>query len=154
MIPQDDAVGKKPSFWAWVRTALAGIGICGLIGPLLPVLVWMPVEVFHDRHTILDALKALVVSFYMWPFAVILMGPAGALFGALGALWIRYRSQNVNPKRLWIETALLDSYSASRFRYRCIYWHFQKVRIGILSQCSSRWELVLELLARCLCCLR
>lgn len=106
MSDTESDVQKKNGPWAWVRTALVGIGICGLIGPLLPVLVWMPVEIFRDRHSILDALKALVLSFYMWPFAVIFMGPPGALFGAFGALWIRFRSRKLNPKQLWMEAAL------------------------------------------------
>ena len=86
--------------------ALVGVAICGLIGPLLPLLVWMPVDALHDHLSVLDALKGLGLTFYVWPFAVLMMGPAGALLGVVGALWIRFRSRKLNPKRLWIEAAL------------------------------------------------
>jgi len=96
----------KNKRWAALRAALVGAGICGLIGPCLPLLVEIPLDAFREKSSLLYALGALKVLPFVWPVAVILMGPPGALFGALGALWIRTRSRKLKPRRLWIETAL------------------------------------------------
>ena len=95
---------RKPR--ASLRAALAGIGICGFIGPLLPLLVLIPMEAFRDRHSLFYALAALKILPFAWPVAVISMGPAGAILGAMGALWICFRSRTIPSKRLFVETSL------------------------------------------------
>ena len=92
--------------WGWLRAALVGIGICGLIGPVLPLLVTLPAEAFNQKSSILNALSALRFIPYVSLFAVVAVGPAGALLGALGALWIRHRSRKLDFRHLLLETAL------------------------------------------------
>jgi hypothetical protein len=92
--------------WASLHTVLVGIGICGLIGPALPLFVMIPMDAFQDR-SVHDLLNTIVVFPYVWLYAVLIMGPAGAVLGALGALWIRFRSRNLNPKLLLLESIIV-----------------------------------------------
>jgi hypothetical protein len=96
----------RPERLASLFTAMIGMGICGLIGPLLPLLVTIPVNAFRERLSVRDAMSALAVLPYVWPVAVIFMGPAGAILGAFGAMWIRLRSRTQNSRRLLLETGL------------------------------------------------
>jgi len=91
---------------AWLRAVLVGIGICGLVGPMLPLLVTFPIAIFNERPLGRSTLSSLGIFPIAWLAAVFVVGPAGAVLGALGALWIRFRSRNIGFKQLLFETAL------------------------------------------------
>lgn len=105
MVTKSDDPDKR-SPWAWIRAALVGIGICGLVGPMLPLLVLMPIGVFNERSLGHGALSALEMLPIAWLGAIVAVGPAGALLGTLGALWIRFRSRTLTFKWLSFETVL------------------------------------------------
>jgi hypothetical protein len=91
----------------WLRALFLGAIICGLIGPGLPLIVFIPFTAIRQAsaHDALITLTALPIA---WIFAIIPMGPAGCVFGALGACWIRFRASSSHaPKRLLLESALL-----------------------------------------------
>jgi len=93
----------------WLRALFLGAIICGLIGPGLPLIVFIPFTAIRQASA-RDALTSLATLPIAWIFAIIPMGPAGCVFGALGACWIRFRSSSLHaPKRLLIESALLGT---------------------------------------------
>jgi hypothetical protein len=93
----------------WLRALFLGAIICGLIGPGLPLIVFIPFTAIRQASA-RDALTLLATLPIAWIFAIIPMGPAGCVFGALGACWIRFRSSSLHaPKRLLIESALLGT---------------------------------------------
>jgi hypothetical protein len=93
----------------WLRALFLGAIICGLIGPGLPLIVFIPFTAIRQASA-RDALTTLAALPIAWIFAIIPMGPAGCLFGALGASWIRFRSSSLHAlKRLLLESALLGA---------------------------------------------
>ena len=93
----------------WLRTVFVGVIICGLIGPGLPLIVFIPSTAIRQASArdVLTMMAALPIA---WIFAIIPMGPASCVFGALGASWIRFRSSSLHaPKRLLLESALLGA---------------------------------------------
>jgi hypothetical protein len=95
------SVGRRSP--AWLRVAFTGIIICGIIGPALPLLVIIPASAFKDT-SFFEGLRALEAFPVAWLFALIPMGPPGAVLGALAALWIRFRSRAIGSRRLIFET--------------------------------------------------
>ena len=93
----------------WLRALFLGAIICGLIGPGLPLVVFIPFTAIRQA-SVRDALTTLAALPVAWIFAIIPMGPAGCVFGALGASWIRFRSSSLHAsKRLLLESALLGA---------------------------------------------
>ncbi len=93
----------------WLRALFLGAIICGLIGPGLPLIVFIPFTAIRQASA-RDALTTLAALPIAWIFAIIPMGPAGCLFGALGASWIRFRSSSLHAlRRLLLESALLGA---------------------------------------------
>ena len=94
----------------WLRALFLGAIICGLIGPGLPLIVFIPFSAIRQASA-RDALTTLAALPIAWIFAIIPMGPAGCVFGALGASWIRFRSSSLHTssKRLLLESALLGT---------------------------------------------
>jgi len=93
----------------WLRALFLGAIVCGLIGPGLPLIVFIPFTAIRQAST-RDALTTLAALPVAWIFAIIPMGPAGCVFGALGASWIRFRSSSLHAsKRLLLESALLGA---------------------------------------------
>ena|ERR1039457_1157627 len=92
----------------WLRAGFAGAVICGVLGPALPLLVLIPVSAFKDASSF-EALRTLAAFPVAWLFALIPMGLPGAIFGVLGAVWIRFRSSGLAPRRLFLETGLLGT---------------------------------------------
>src|SRR5216684_5111854 len=93
----------------WLRALFLGAIICGLIGPALPLIVIVPFNAIRQASAG-DALTTLATLPIAWIFAVIPMGPAGCVFGALGASWIRFRSSSLHAsRRLLLESALLGT---------------------------------------------
>jgi hypothetical protein len=93
----------------WLRVLFLGAIICGLIGPGLPLIVFIPFTAIREASA-RDALATLAALPVAWVFAITPMGPAGCLFGALGASWIRFRSSSLRAsKRLLLESALLGT---------------------------------------------
>jgi hypothetical protein len=93
----------------WLRALFLGAIICGLIGPGLPLIVLIPFTAIRQGSA-RDALTTLAALPIAWIFAIIPMGPAGCVFGALGASWIRFRSSSLHAsKRLLLEAALLGT---------------------------------------------
>lgn len=101
--PHDISDRRTPL--AWLYTALTGALICGILGPALPLLVMVLREISFTR----EAWATLYVFIMTWPIAVILMGPSGVSLGALGALYVRFRSRSSNAKRLFLEAVLLGT---------------------------------------------
>jgi hypothetical protein len=94
---------------SWLRALFLGAIICGLVGPGLPLIVFVPFIAIRQASAgnALTTLAALPIA---WVFAIIPMGPAACIFGALGASWIRFRSSSLHaPKRLLLESALLGT---------------------------------------------
>lgn len=93
----------------WLRALFLGAIICGLIGPGLPLIVFIPFTAIRQASAS-DALTTLATLPIAWIFAIIPMGPAGCVFGALGASWIRFRSSSLHTsRRLLLESALLGT---------------------------------------------
>ena len=93
----------------WLHALFLGAIICGLIGPGLPLIVFIPFSAIRQASA-RDALTTLAALPIAWIFAIIPMGPAGCVFGALGASWIRFRSGSLHTSyRLLLESALLGS---------------------------------------------
>ena len=93
----------------WLRALFLGAIICGLIGPGLPLIVFIPFTAVQQASAS-DALTTLATLPVAWIFAIIPMGPAGCVFGALGASWIRFRSSSLHvSRRLLLESALLGT---------------------------------------------
>ena len=93
----------------WLRALFLGAIICGLIGPAVALIVIVPIAAIRQASAG-DALTTLAALPIAWIFAVIPMGPAGCLFGALGASWIRFRSRSLHvSRRLLLESALLGT---------------------------------------------
>jgi hypothetical protein len=84
---------------AWLRAAFAGAVICGVVGPGFPLLVLIPASALKDASSF-EALKTLEAFPVARLFALIPMGPPGALLGALGASWIQFRSRRLASSRL------------------------------------------------------
>ena len=94
---------------AWLRALFLGAIVCGLIGPVLPLIVFIPFTAIRQTPA-RDALSTLAALPIAWIFAIIPMGPAGCVFGALGASWIRFRSRSLHAsRRLVLESALLGT---------------------------------------------
>lgn len=93
----------------WLRALLLGAIICGLIGPGLPLIVFIPFTAIRQA-SVREALTTLEALPLAWLIAIIAMGPAGCVFGALGASWIRFRSSSLHvSRRLLLESALLGT---------------------------------------------
>ena len=93
----------------WLRALFFGAIICGLIGPGLPLIIFIPFTAIRQASA-RDALTTLATLPIAWVFAIIPMGPGGCVFGALGASWIRFRSSSSHAsKRLLLESALLGT---------------------------------------------
>jgi hypothetical protein len=75
----------------------------------LPLLVMILSGAFADTPSFLSALESLEVLPFVWPVAVIWMGPGGAVLGALGAAWICRRSRTLSSGRLLLEAQLLGT---------------------------------------------
>ncbi len=93
-------VGRRSP--AWLRAAFTGFIICGIIGPAAPLFVLILASAFKDT-SFFEALRTLEAFPVAWLFALIPMGPPGAVLGALGALWIRFRSKAISSRRLFFE---------------------------------------------------
>lgn len=79
------------------------------MGPALALIVIIPFVAIRQASAS-DALTILAAFPIAWVFAVIPMGPAGCLFGALCASWIRFRSRSLHAsKRLLVESGLLGT---------------------------------------------
>jgi hypothetical protein len=93
----------------WFRASFVGAIICGLIGPGLGLIAFIPFTAI--RHvSARDALMTLAALPAWWIFAIIPMGPTGCVLGALGASWIRFRSRSLHAsRRLLLESALLGT---------------------------------------------
>lgn len=74
-----------------MKAALTGALACSLLGPTLGALAMLGSEVHSAR--------AAVLSFgllrWVWPVAVMLVGPAASVFGGVGALVIQFMSRKV-----------------------------------------------------------
>lgn len=94
----------------WLRAALIGAIICSAVGPALgAVIVVFPLATIKQASA-RDALITIAALPVYWIFAVIPTGPAGFIFGALGASWIRFRSRAVHAStRLQLESAFLGA---------------------------------------------
>jgi hypothetical protein len=94
---------------SWLRAISVGAIICGLIGPALGLVAFVPVAAMRhlSAHDTLSTLATLPV---LWLFAIVPMGPIGGIFGALGASWIRFRSLTLHAsRRLLLESAALGT---------------------------------------------
>lgn len=113
MVPVSNAssgnCAARNKLFPWIRAALVGIGVCGVLGPALPLLITIPKDAFGEKHSFLYAVGSLRFLLFFWPFAVVAMGPAGAIFGAIGALWIQVRSRTRARKYLLAEAVVVGS---------------------------------------------
>jgi hypothetical protein len=90
-----------------MKAALTGAIVCGLLGPTLGALAILGSEVAHEHSA-----RAAVLSFgvlpWVWPVAVMLVGPAAFVFGGVGALVIQFMSGKVLSRRaLVLQTVAL-----------------------------------------------
>jgi hypothetical protein len=94
---------RKPSR---MKAALIGAFVCCLLGPTFGALAILSAEVAHESA------RAAVLSFgvlpWVWPLAVMLVGPAAFVFGGVGALVVQFRSGKVLSSRsLILQTVAL-----------------------------------------------
>ena len=86
---------------------MTGAFVCGLLGPALGALAIFGFEVAHE-HSAGAAVSAIGVLPWVWPFAVMLVGPGAFVSGAVGALVIQLMSARVlTSKALVFQTAAL-----------------------------------------------
>ena len=107
----------------WLRTLFLGAIICGLVGPGLPLIVFIPFIAVRQTPARGDALATLAALPIAWIFAIIPMGPAACVFGALGACWIRFRSRALHAsKRILLESALLGTVLGAAVPVSTLVW--------------------------------
>jgi hypothetical protein len=109
MATTNPAISRLHVTVPWVRSLFLGAIICGVIGPVIGVTI---LGTFHaiQESSVRAALTALTVLPWAWIAAIIFMGPAGFVLGALGASWIRFRARSLHvSKRLWLESTLLGT---------------------------------------------
>jgi predicted membrane-bound spermidine synthase len=95
---------RKPSR---MKAALIGAFVCGLLGPTLGALAMLSSEVAHAQSA-----RAAALSFgalpWVWPFAMMLVGPTAFVFGGVGAIIIQFISAKVpSTKILILQTTAL-----------------------------------------------
>lgn len=89
-----------------MKAALTGAFVCGMLGPTLGALAMLSSEVAHEHSA-----RAAVLSFgvlpWVWPVAMMLVGPAAFVMGGVGALVIQSMSAKASAKALIFQTAAL-----------------------------------------------
>jgi hypothetical protein len=108
-MPTADSSQHVNPVTSWIGTIFVGAIICGLIGPAIGLIAFIPFAGV-SRLSAHDTLTTLASFPIWWVFAIIPMGPVGSIFGGLGASWIRFRSRTLHASgRLLFESTSLGT---------------------------------------------
>lgn len=87
-----------------MKAALTGAFLCSVLGPTVGGLAILGSEVAHE-HSAGAAVSAFRVLPWVWPVAVMLVGPVAFVLGGVGALIIQFMSARVpRSKALLLQT--------------------------------------------------
>lgn len=90
-----------------LKATVTGAFVCSLLGPTFGALAILGSDITH-AHSSGAAMSAFGTLPWVWPIAVMLVGPGAFVLGGVGALVIQFASTRVrSAKALVLQTAIL-----------------------------------------------